>query len=386
VSCPTFLPLVGGAELGIHEVYHRIGQNHDVTIVTPRLAQAALADFGATDYESPNYDVRHLLPEAHTHVSSLIARVLQRTSLPYMWRITRVNRAEPLDVINFHYIAPHGAAVVAASFLSRTPTVLSLVGRSDVVHLLPQPRRWWARRVIAAATLVAPNSAFYLRGEASPGQTSIIPYGVDVSEFNPSRRSTAIRDVLGIGDGDTMLLCVQRLADVKRVDLLLRILTRVLGRHPGVILVVVGQGPEQERLMALADELGVAGNVRFTGYLDSERLPDYYASADVFVFHSMLETFGIVFIQAMASGLPIVAADTSCVSDVLSTSNALIVAPGDLDAFADAICLLIEDPATRETLGAANRARAEAEFDWDAVARDYEALLGEAIAVRGSNA
>jgi phosphatidylinositol alpha-1,6-mannosyltransferase len=210
--------------------------------------------------------------------------------------------------------------------------------------------------------------------------SELIPYGVDVSEFTPTQASSGLRELLNIGHNDIMLLCVQRLTSVKRVDMLLRMLAHVIGRHPEAVLVIVGQGPEEAKLKDLAQRLRLDSHVRFCGYVESSKLPSYYASADLFVFHSMLETFGIVFAQAMASGLPIVAASTSCVPYTIHDDNGVLVKPEDPQAFSQAVCLLIEDQEQRISIGATNRARAVQEFDWDMIAKKYEDVFERLVA------
>jgi glycosyltransferase involved in cell wall biosynthesis len=233
-------------------------------------------------------------------------------------------------------------------------------------------QRLYARLVVSNANSVVAISSYY-----GASDKLIIPYGVDVSEFSPARRSTTLRQDLGVRASDVLLLTVQRLAAIKRVDILLRVVARVVARNPNVVLVVGGQGPEERLLESISRQLGIQGHVRFLGYIPRADLPRHFASADIFVFHSLMETFGIVFAQAMASGLPIVAANTSCVPDVVHRQNGALVPPFDLDAFADAVVKLAADRALRRSIGARNRARAVEEFDWDKIAAAYEAVLTE---------
>jgi glycosyltransferase involved in cell wall biosynthesis len=98
----------------------------------------------------------------------------------------------------------------------------------------------------------------------------------------------------------------------------------------------------------------------------------------VFVFHSLLETFGIVFAQAMASALPIVAANTSCVPAVVYPENGELIRPFDVESFADAVLRLARDRDLRRSIGRRNRERAVGEFDWDIIAAAYENVLQRA--------
>jgi glycosyltransferase involved in cell wall biosynthesis len=372
VSTPSFLPVVGGAELGIHELYTRIGQRHDVTVVTPPPRTKILEEYGADDYAQLSYRVERLMPMLDRVRPTILMRALRRISLPYLLGLARIARRERVDVVNFHFVRPHGLALVGLRRLFRVPVVLSLVGRSDVLDLLSPPQRLYAKTVIANANEVTAISS-YCGG--SDRKQLVIPYGVDTSEFSPDRRSEDLRREFGAGPDDLMLLTVQRLAPIKRVDILLQVMARVVAENPKAILVVGGRGEEESRLRSIARDLAIEENVRFIGFIGSDRLSACFASADVFVFHSLLETFGIVFAQAMASGLPIVAADTSCVPAVVYPQNGELVKPFDVQAFADAVLRLAADHELRRLIGVRNRARAVDEFDWGRIAAAYENVL-----------
>ena len=150
---------------------------------------------------------------------------------------------------------------------------------------------------------------------------------------------------------------------------------RLVKQLPEAVLVVAGHGQEAGSLRSLASELRLEDHVKFTGYVPSQNLSDLFAAADLFVFHSMLETFGIVFAEAMASGLPIVAASTLCVPHVVGAANGTLVEPFDTDAFARAILAFASDPARRAEVAKTNRLRAEREFEWDRIANEYEDIL-----------
>ena len=372
VSTPSFLPIVGGAELGIHELYTRIGQRHDVTVVTPPPRTDVVEEYGADDYAHLGYRVERLMPVLDRARPTILMRALRRSSLPYLLGLARMARRKRIDVVNFHFVRPHGLALVGLRHLFRVPVMLSLVGRSDVLELLSPPQRLYAKAVMASANEVTAISSYCGSGG---GRELVIPYGVDTSEFSPNLRSEDLRRELGVGPADLMLLAVQRLAPIKRVDVLLQVMTSVVAQNPKVILVVVGHGEEESKLRAMATDLEIDENVRFVGYIGSNRLPEYFASADMFVFHSLLETFGIVFAQAMASGLPIVAANTSCVPAVVHPQNGELIEPFDTEAFADAVLRLAADGDLRRTIGICNRARAIDEFDWDMIAAAYEKVL-----------
>jgi glycosyltransferase involved in cell wall biosynthesis len=379
VSTPTFLPIVGGAELGIHEIYDRIGRDHDVTILAPNPKQEIAEGYGAHDYRSENYTVRRLAAGMEPLLPSALSHKLKQLSLLYAVEMARIMRRSRPDLINFHFIKPQSGALVMMKYLYKMPIALSLVGRSDVLRSLPLPKRLHAEQTIQCADVALPNSTFYLGGWQGKADVRIVPYGVDTGEFSTLRRSSEIRTNLGLTDEHFVLFSIQRLAPIKRVDVLIRMMVNVVRHDRRVVLVIGGQGEEEVKLQELVTELNLNENVRFAGYIDSQRLPGYFASSDAFVFHSMFETFGIVFAQAMASGLPIIAAKTSCVPDVLTPENGFLVEPFDTAAFADAVLTLSGRRDLAREIGVKNRARAEREFDWSLIAGQYVQIFEETV-------
>lgn len=170
----------------------------------------------------------------------------------------------------------------------------------------------------------------------------------------------------------TTVLSVARQYPRKNTATLLRCLPRVLDRVPDARLRVVGGGPRLPALRELADDLGLGDAVAFLGEVEeADELRAEFAAADLFCLPSRQEGFGIVFLEAMASGLPVVAGDAAAVPEVVPDGEAgLLVPPEDERALADALVRLLGDPALRARMGARGRERARA-FGWDRVARRF---------------
>ena len=152
-----------------------------------------------------------------------------------------------------------------------------------------------------------------------------------------------------------LLLYVGRVAYEKNIDFLLRVFKRVLKRRPDALFVIAGEGPARGHLVNLARELGIAAEVRFIGYLDrTTELPDCYAAGDVFVFASRTETQGLVLLEAMAQGTPVVSTAELGTRSILTEGCGASVVPEDEEAFAaatfEAISLGKDDPRRRQRL------------------------------------
>jgi phosphatidylinositol alpha 1,6-mannosyltransferase len=220
-----------------------------------------------------------------------------------------------------------------------------------------QPLAWrfltWFHR--AAVLTHAPGTAMQAT-LTERGVAHVVRWGcgVDVEHFHPRRRGFGHRWALGLREDAVVVLHVGRLAPEKDLDVLLkawRMAHDSLGRVAQ--FVVAGEGP----MAAIVDAEG--GWVRRFGFLDRQQLADLYASADVCVLPSRTETCGLVALEAMASGLPVVAAAAGGFRDSIeSGDNGVLVAPGDVRGFAAAVARLVLDPEERVRQGRAARATA----------------------------
>jgi len=174
-----------------------------------------------------------------------------------------------------------------------------------------------------------------------------------------------------------VVLNVARQYRRKDTGTLLRAMVRVVDALPNAELRIVGAGPELGRHRRLARDLGLTDSVRFLGEMaDRDALRREYAAADVFALPSLQEGFGIVFLEAMASRLPVVAARAGAAPEVVPDGEAgLMVPPGDPLTLAEAVTRLLGDPDLRARMGAAGRRRAES-FDWAPVAARFLEATG----------
>jgi glycosyltransferase involved in cell wall biosynthesis len=179
--------------------------------------------------------------------------------------------------------------------------------------------------------------------------------GVDLERFNPAHRKPDVREAVGSPEA-LHLLYVGRLTPEKDLSVLFEAYRRAASRSPRPIqLVLTGDGAYAPRARASAPE-----GVTFTGHLEGDRLAAAYASADVFVFPSRTETLGNVVLEALASGLPVVAAaEGGVLENVRDGETGLLCTPGDPGSFAQQILKLVDQPSLRERLSRNARAWAE---------------------------
>lgn len=235
----------------------------------------------------------------------------------------------------------------------------------------------------------SPASKRYMIQEygVEPTKVHVIPGGVDTAVFRPQDRLQA-RQALALTAEAPLLLFVGRLQPLKGIDTFLRAAQIVRRQHPNLQVLIIGGGvdtqdeheaQELRRLQAEAARLGLHQHVHFIKAQPQKLLAQYYAAADVFVMPSHYESFGMVVLEAMACGTPVVASRVGgLTSTVVSGYTGSLVPGGDWQAFAEAILRLLHAPEVREACGQAGLRRAQA-FTWPRIVERtiqlYERLL-----------
>ncbi len=222
------------------------------------------------------------------------------------------------------------------------------------------------------------------------GNIQVIPCGTQVGHFGSVSRAQA-RQQLGLQPQDQVVLYVGRFDPRKGIETLVRAVAQSQHRDSGRLRLVIGggyragqaDGQEYDRIKAMVEELGLAALTQFPGRLGREVLPAYYAAADVCVVPSHYEPFGLVAIEAMACGTPVVASDVGGLQyTVVPGETGLLAAPKAVSEFAEAIDTLLAQPEQAQQMGVQGRARVLAKFSWEGVAAQlgelYQSLLSSA--------
>ncbi|MFJ8789745.1 glycosyltransferase family 4 protein [Streptomyces sp. NPDC102462] len=217
---------------------------------------------------------------------------------------------------------------------------------------------------------------------AAAGRMVRLPPGVDEKTFHPGSGGAQVRERLGLADRP-VVVCVSRLVPRKGQDTLIRALPRILAEQPDAVLLIVGGGPYEGDLRRLAREVGVAASVRFTGAVPWSELPAHYGAGDVFAMPCRtrrggldVEGLGIVYLEASATGLPVVAGDSGGAPDaVLDGETGWVVRGGDPNEAADRITTLLADPALRRRMGDRGRHWIEQSWRWPQQAETLKTLL-----------
>ncbi len=256
-------------------------------------------------------------------------------------------------------------------------------------HYVPLlPREWLraaARRFSRAQgnsvdALVVPSPAMrdVLAGYGVTSPLHVIPTGIPLTRFTGGD-GPAFRRRLGLAADTPVLLFVGRVAHEKNIGFLLRAFRLALEHHPSARLVIAGEGPALGGLRKLAAELAVAARVHFVGYLDrGGELLDCYRAADAFVFASRTETQGLVLLEAMALGVPVISTAVMGTRDIVGPARGALVPEDDESAFAAAMVRMIGDPELRRRLSVEAREFAN-EWRAETPARRLATLYAEIV-------
>ncbi|KJK39899.1 GDP-mannose-dependent alpha-(1-6)-phosphatidylinositol monomannoside mannosyltransferase [Streptomyces variegatus] len=209
-----------------------------------------------------------------------------------------------------------------------------------------------------------------------------LPPGVDEKTFHPGSGGDEVRARLGLTDRP-VVVCVSRLVRRKGQDTLIRAMPRILAAEPDTVLLIVGGGPYEKDLRRLAHETGVSSAVRFTGAVPWSELPAHYGAGDVFAMPCRtrrggldVEGLGIVYLEASATGLPVVAGDSGGAPDaVLDGETGWVVRGGSPQDAADRIVTLLGDAELRRRMGERGREWVEEKWRWDLLAEHLKSLL-----------
>jgi rhamnosyl/mannosyltransferase len=375
-----YYPVLGGIENHVRDLSEAlVNRGHRVTVLVTSLDRRTL--------------IEHPQPGL-TIIKA--ARALHLASTPISPEQLRQARRLRPDLVHLHFPYPPGDLAYLA-VPGRPPLVITY--HSDIVRQQTLLRAYrpllaWTLRRAARIIATSPNymaSSPFLRRHAA--KCAVVPLGIDASRFAPAdhrplaedrgsriedRQPSILDPLSSILNPQPLLLFVGRLRYYKGLHVLLDAMPQI----PATLL-IGGDGPERDNLVAQAARLGVAGRVRFLGDVPDSELPALYRAADVFVMpaHLRAEALGLSQIEALASGVPCVSTELGTGTSFANQHGAtgLVVPPGDPAALAQAINTLLADPDMRRRMGLAGRQRVAALFTQEHMVAGNEAVYWDVI-------
>lgn len=369
-------PLGGGGGVINALLAEDLAKVHQVTVLTS-------SSFGLADEESVN-GVRVIRTPVYFRKQQASANFPSMAA--YMINGIRKGKElltrEKFDVINTHFALPSGPVGHALSKYSGLPNVLSVHGGDlyDPSKFTSPHRhvilRLWVRHLLRKADRLVGQSLNTVENVAKYYDSSLavglIPLGINRPQFESAQRSE-----LGLEEDDFVMVTVGRLVSRKRLERLLAVMQQL--NMSNLKLVVIGSGPKLEALSQLANQLGLGDKVVFEGFIPEQRKLALLKAADVYVSTSEHEGFGLVFLEAMAAGLPVVCYNHGGQTDFLENGKTgALLELNDESSFRQAVESLYGDTELRRTMGAYNVQRVE-KYYIENCAREYEKLFEETL-------
>jgi glycosyltransferase involved in cell wall biosynthesis len=295
-------------------------------------------------------------------------------------RLVQQFRADGTKVVHTHHLGQLLYGGLAARWAG-----CRVIHTEHEYYTLRRPRAQQLLRVLTRladrVTAVAEPVRGFLEDTVGLPASKLITIqnGVEVHRYEAAIPHD--REEWDLKNSDVIIGCVGRLSPEKGHAVLLRAFRKVISRHPLARLALIGDGEERERLQHLAAELRIGNLVRFLGLRAD--VPEVLAACDLFTLPSIQEGFPMVILEALAAGKAVIASEVGAIPDVIRHgATGMLVPPGDADALADALCLLIEDEGARQRLGQSGRELVREAYDFERTVGQYDDLyqsvLGEA--------
>ena len=298
-----------------------------------------------------------------------------------------------IDIAHAHYNMPY-SDYSALRYAKRNKVPFVVTYHADAQESGGNLIRNWAqiiynrsilKNVLNGADVIIATSNSYINESKFLGdyrdKIEVIPNGINLEEFEISLSKEECRDKLGLPHDKKIILFFGNIVAYKGPHILLKAFSKVKAQFNDLKLVFAGRGEMQEELAESAAKLGIKNDVLFTGYVDDRLKPFYYKSADIFCLPSitMAEAFGIVNLEAMACGIPVISSKLGGIPDVvIDKETGLLVKPEDEEALAESLIFLLENEDIASKMGKNGKKKVE-EYSWEKIAGKtqeiYERLI-----------
>jgi len=303
-----------------------------------------------------------------------------------------------LDIIHTHHPILLGQTAASKAADLNVPLVFTFHTQYwEYTHYIPFPQEviqeflknaihsWLKVFIRKCQHIIIPSQSIkeiLIREYGLEDRCTVIPTGTDLKPFLKAD-GNALRQSQGWQD-DKVIISIGRLAPEKNWETLVRAAAQVHAQHPDMRLVLIGDGTDKQTLELLAAELGIAERVTFAGQLPFDEIPAYLKAADLFSFASVTETQGLVTIEAMAAGLPVVAVDGSGTHDIVDDGKEGLLVENDPSALASAINQLLSDPGQIKPFSA-NALKKAKMFDLNRLGKQMIKVYEQAIQDKKEN-
>jgi len=291
-----------------------------------------------------------------------------------------------IDVIHAHWIIPSGfLAILYKKLFNKNVKIIVTSHGGDIYGLKKFNflKKWIlinSNYVTAVSNDIANNIKMLTKNKTS---TTVISMGVDTNLFTPDNYDNSIKEKYKING--KLLLFVGRLSEKKGISYLINAIPKILNEFPDTKLLIVGNGEEEHNLKKQVVELKLSKNIIFTGAISNNQLPNYYATADLFIGPSIVtdldgdrEGFGLIFVEAISSGCVTIATDLPSISDiVIDGTTGYVVKQKDSDEIAEKVIYLIKNFENIDKIRPYARTYVSDHFDWKIISEKYKKIINQ---------
>ncbi len=374
--------IVGGIARVVHDLSKRlIKDGHEVTVVTYKDGDVPYYenDKGVEVYRVENYMIQP---------NNFIDWILQLNFNLAAKASEIIQKKGKFDVIHAHdWLVANAAKSLKAAF--DIPLVATIhateSGRNSGIH--DDTQRYindteWLLTYEATEVIVNSN---YMKGHVQGlfglpfDKINVIPNGINTTNFNGVERDYIFRRQYAM-DNEKIILYVGRLVYEKGIQYLISAMPKILANYHDTKLVIAGKGGMLDELRAQADSMGLSNKVYFTGYLNAKQVQKMYKCADVAVFPSTYEPFGIVALEAMLAGVPTVVSDIGGLNEIVDHGvNGMKSYAGNPNSIADSVLNLLYDGQLASNVSKKAKQKVKEEFNWNKIAQDTHYIYEQAI-------
>ena len=382
--------IVGGIARVVHDLSKRlIKDGHEVTVVTYRDSANVPEyenDKGVNVYRVDNYMI---------HPNNFIDWIMQLNFNLVSKATEIINKEGGFDVIHAHdWLVTYAAKTLKNAY--DIPIVATIhateAGRNSGIH--DETQRYindteWLLTYEATEVIVNSN---YMKNEIQRlfglpfEKINVIPNGINLSNFTGIERDYDFRRQYAM-DNEKIILYVGRLVYEKGIQHLIAAMPKILSNYHDAKLIIAGRGGMMDELKAEARNLGLGNKIYFTGYLDSKQVQKMYKCADVAVFPSTYEPFGIVALEAMLAGVPTVVSDVGGLNEIINHGvDGMKSYTGNPNSIADSVTALLKDHQLAANVSKKAKQKVKEQFNWEKIAQDthftYEKAICQTMAER----
>ncbi len=379
-----FKPNLGGIAEHTHQMTrHLIELGEHITVLTP--SRPGGAEFDRTcGYPVVRFNMPSSTSGSSTRGLGKFIAIARMMAILFAV-FAAFLRLKPDYLIIDHWSFLASLGVVVTSKLTRTPYFLFVHG-----YEFTEKQKWesYRRAVVRSAAHVMPVSDYMrslaLADGAKAAKATVIYNGFDAREIDAYRgrgyQGRFPRVDAAFPAGSPIILSVTRLVRFKRIDSVIQAMPKVVSRFPNARYIIVGAGIDEAELRQLAADSPAADSITFMGPLTGDEKFECFQRCDVFAHPSEGEPFGIVFLEAMGFGKPVIGGRSGGpVEFITHEENGLLVDSNDVEEIADAIIELIEDTSKARALGENGRRQVESELSWKNSSSKFLSIAREAL-------